>query len=124
MIGGAWAKGLSENVCQAYDWIVDHYDEGDEIFIFGFSRGAYTARSLAGLIAICGLLKPGGPLGVNQLYDNALAEIHARHGADSVVFEVSGIATFASYSDNFARTACNTLSQCPYRCHWHAGPKR
>lgn len=68
-IGGGWGKGLSENVCEAYDWIVDHYDEGDEIFIFGFSRGAYTARSLAGLIAMCGLLKPGGPLGVNQLFD-------------------------------------------------------
>jgi len=68
-IGGGWGKGLSENVCLAYDWIVDNYEDGDEIFIFGFSRGAFTARSLAGFIATCGLLKPGGPLGVNQLFD-------------------------------------------------------
>jgi uncharacterized protein (DUF2235 family) len=49
--------------------MVDHYDQGDEIFIFGFSRGSYTARSLAGFIAKCGLLKAGGALGVTQLYD-------------------------------------------------------
>ena len=67
--GGGWGEGLSENVCQAYEWIMDNYDEGDAIFIFGFSRGAYTARSLAGFIAMYGLLKPGGPLGVSQLYD-------------------------------------------------------
>jgi uncharacterized protein (DUF2235 family) len=48
--------------------MIDHYNPGDEIFIFGFSRGAYAARSLAGLIAKCGLLKPGAPLGVKQLY--------------------------------------------------------
>lgn len=68
VIGGGWGKGLSANVQEAYDWLVDNYEEGDQIFIFGFSRGAYTARSLSGLIAICGLLRPGGALGVNQLY--------------------------------------------------------
>jgi uncharacterized protein (DUF2235 family) len=67
--GGGWGKGLSDNVRQAYDWVVDHYEDGDEIFLFGFSRGAYTARSLAGLVATCGVLKAGGPLGVDQLYD-------------------------------------------------------
>lgn len=67
--GGAWGKGLSENVVEAYNWLVENYEMGDDIFIFGYSRGAYTARSLAGLVAMCGLLKPGGALGVNQLYD-------------------------------------------------------
>src|ERR1700757_4640941 len=38
-------------------------------YIFGFSRGAYTARSLAGLIAKLGVLKPGSPIGIAQLYD-------------------------------------------------------
>jgi hypothetical protein len=40
----------------------------DEIFIFGFSRGAYTARSLSGLIGKFGLLLPGAPISINQLY--------------------------------------------------------
>src|SRR5262249_44954213 len=52
----------------AYEWLIDHYEPGDELFIFGFSRGAYTARSLSGLISKCGLLVPGAPLSVNQLY--------------------------------------------------------
>jgi uncharacterized protein (DUF2235 family) len=56
--GGAFGMGLSEHVLDAYKWLVAHYAEGDRIFIFGFSRGAYTARSLAGLIARCGLLYP------------------------------------------------------------------
>lgn len=68
VIGGAWGKGLSENVQEAYNWLVDNYEDGDQIFIFGFSRGAHTARSLAGFISICGLLKPGGALSVDQLY--------------------------------------------------------
>lgn len=67
--GGGFGKGVSENIADAYEWLIDEYNPGDEIFIFGFSRGAYTARSLAGFIAKCGLLKPGAPLGVNQLYE-------------------------------------------------------
>lgn len=54
--GGAFGMGLAENVLLAYRWLVKTYTDGDRIFIFGFSRGAYTARSLAGLIARCGLL--------------------------------------------------------------------
>lgn len=67
-LGGMLGKGLNDNVADAYKWLIDHYDCGDEIFIFGFSRGAFTARSLAGLISKFGLLKPGAPLSVNQLY--------------------------------------------------------
>jgi len=66
--GGAFGKGLDRQITDAYEWLIDHYYQGDEIFIFGFSRGAYAARSLAGLIAKCGLLKPGAPLGIKQLY--------------------------------------------------------
>jgi uncharacterized protein (DUF2235 family) len=68
-LGGMVGKGLDKNITDAYEWLIDKYNPGDEIFIFGFSRGAYTARSLAGFIAKCGLLKPGAPLGVKQLYE-------------------------------------------------------
>src|SRR4051794_25939773 len=44
--GGAFGVGLSENVVESYDWLVEHYNDGDEIYVFGFSRGAFTARSL------------------------------------------------------------------------------
>jgi uncharacterized protein (DUF2235 family) len=68
LLGLAFGKGLDENITDAYEWLIEQYDPGDEIFIFGFCRGAYTARSLAGFIAKCGLLKVGAPLGVKQLY--------------------------------------------------------
>src|SRR5437879_6512693 len=60
---GMFGYGLDQVVIDAYEWLIDHYEEGDDIFIFGFSRGAYSARSLAGLVAKCGLLRPGAPLG-------------------------------------------------------------
>ena len=67
--GGAFGVGLSENVRQGYAWLMQNYEVGDEIFIFGFSRGAFTARSLAGVIARCGLLKPGAPLSFKDVYE-------------------------------------------------------
>lgn len=54
--GGVLAYGLSENLLQGYEWLAKRYVEDDEIWVFGFSRGAYTARSLVGLIGKCGLL--------------------------------------------------------------------
>lgn len=54
--GGAFGYGLSKNLREGYDWLARRYSEGDEIWIFGFSRGAYTARSLVGMIRKCGLV--------------------------------------------------------------------
>ncbi len=53
--GGALGWGLIENIEDAYRALVFCYEPGDEIFIFGFSRGAYTARSLVGLLRSCGI---------------------------------------------------------------------
>jgi uncharacterized protein (DUF2235 family) len=53
--GGAFGDGLVQKVMDGYTKIAHAYEQDDEIFIFGFSRGAFTARSLAGMIAICGL---------------------------------------------------------------------
>jgi uncharacterized protein (DUF2235 family) len=78
--GGAFGLGLDLNILRGYCWLAGNYrasptggtvadprdpqqerfEDGDEIFLFGFSRGAYTARSLAGLINRCGLPKPSG----------------------------------------------------------------
>lgn len=53
--GGALGWGLTENIEEVYRALVFCYEPGDEVFIFGFSRGAYTARSLAGMIRSCGI---------------------------------------------------------------------
>jgi uncharacterized protein (DUF2235 family) len=58
LLGGAFGFGLSDDVCEAYRFLVRTYDEGDEIFFVGFSRGAYTVRSIAGLVRNSGLLRP------------------------------------------------------------------
>ena len=55
-IGGGLGSGMSANIRQAYRFIANNYHEGDELFLFGFSRGAYTVRSLAGFIGVVGLL--------------------------------------------------------------------
>ncbi|MEL0011602.1 MAG: DUF2235 domain-containing protein [Bacteroidota bacterium] len=55
--GGATGDGLTLNIEQAYLQLGQHYNECDEIFLFGFSRGAYTVRSLGGLIRNIGLLR-------------------------------------------------------------------
>ncbi len=63
--GGASGAGLTENVIDGYRFLGNNYEPGDEIYIFGFSRGAYTARSLGGLIGLAGVLGPahlGGAL--------------------------------------------------------------
>jgi hypothetical protein len=57
-VGGGTGAGLEEKVRQAYRFLSDHYEPGIEIYIFGFSRGAFTARSLAGFIGAGGLLRP------------------------------------------------------------------
>jgi hypothetical protein len=56
LLGGGVGLGLSQNVMDAYLWLTARYEPGDRIALFGFSRGAYTARSLAGMISACGLI--------------------------------------------------------------------
>ncbi len=48
--GGAFGAGITRHICSAYHWIASNYEEGDEIFLYGFSRGAFTVRSLAGFL--------------------------------------------------------------------------
>ncbi len=55
--GGAFGFGLGKNVIDGYRFILHNFVPGDEIYLFGFSRGAYTARSIAGMIRNCGILK-------------------------------------------------------------------
>lgn len=56
LLGGAFGYGLLHNVVASYRFLAQNYEPGDEIFIVGFSRGAYTARSVAGMLARVGLL--------------------------------------------------------------------
>ena len=54
--GGLTGRGIARNILQGYKFLVGNYESGDKIYLFGFSRGAYTARSLAGMIRNIGIL--------------------------------------------------------------------
>ena len=57
IVGGITGAGIDKNIVDCYRFLVHNYHPGDKLFFFGFSRGAYTVRSLAGFIRNCGLLK-------------------------------------------------------------------
>ena len=67
--GGAFGVGLSHNVKDTYRFLVENYEPGDEVFLFGFSRGAFTARSTAGFVRNAGVLKPQYVDRIDEAYD-------------------------------------------------------
>ncbi len=73
LLGGAFGYGLSGSVLDGYRWLCKTWQPGDDIYLFGFSRGAYAARSLGGMIRKCGLLKRTADGSV------ARAELHRAH---------------------------------------------
>lgn len=59
LAGLAFGYGLKADIRDCYTFLIDHYQPGDSVYIFGFSRGAYTARAVVALLAQYGLLSPG-----------------------------------------------------------------
>jgi uncharacterized protein (DUF2235 family) len=70
LLSGTTGKGLPENVREAYAFLANNYHHGDEIFLIGFSRGAFTARSIAGLIGEIGLLTKKGLNDLPEVYED------------------------------------------------------
>jgi len=72
---GTFGYGLDQTILQGYAYLVAAYDPGDEVFIYGFSRGAYIARSLVGLLSTIGLLSATlfNPNSVNRVRNAAFA---------------------------------------------------
>lgn len=67
-VGGAFGWGIDEHITEAYRFLCLNYSPGDEIYCFGFSRGAYTVRSLVGLIYCSGLLNPANIHKISEAY--------------------------------------------------------
>ncbi len=68
IMGGAFGWGIDKNIQDAYRFLCLNYRQGDEIYLFGFSRGAYTVRSLVGLIRSVGILPRQGVRKIPQAY--------------------------------------------------------
>lgn len=84
--GGGLGEGLDRNIMSAYAWLCRNYQADARIWLFGFSRGAYTARSLGGMISRCGLFDPvASGLDDKGLWD-AVRELfdHYRQPVDTV----------------------------------------
>ena len=64
LLGSVTGAGIKRNIADCYEFIINHYEPGNRIFLFGFSRGAYTVRSLANVLMLCGVptRTPSGPL--------------------------------------------------------------
>lgn len=59
LFGLAFGYGVTDNICNGYSFLMENYREDDRLFLFGFSRGAFAVRALAGMLHACGLLAPG-----------------------------------------------------------------
>ena len=66
--GGAFGKGMEENIRNLYRFIVYNYEPGDELYLFGFSRGSFTVRSLAGFMSKIGLIEKDDDYYVPEMY--------------------------------------------------------
>jgi len=78
IFAGATGYGLARNVRQLYKELVRFYDPGDQIFLFGFSRGAFTVRTLAGMINACGILDPSKLCTTKEL-NNAVSRAYTAY---------------------------------------------
>lgn len=136
---GAVGFGVDENIRSAYMFIAQNYVPGDQIFLFGFSRGAFTARSLAGFISACGILKrqrlgdllsawdyyrsppPHSPEAFQKAYktDNHLGARISFLGVWDTVGAL-GIPSHLLATENERRYAFHNTSPCPivdHACH-------
>jgi len=101
IIGGVTGFGLSRNIRQGYAWLIEHYQAESELYLFGFSRGAFTARSLAGLIGRCGI--PVCPTAVDR---NQL-----RQKCEDLAAEAYAIYRGAKTADDASREFLSTKSR-------------
>ncbi|SDP03090.1 Uncharacterized alpha/beta hydrolase domain [Pedococcus dokdonensis] len=74
--------GIKDNIEEAYGWLSEHWLPGDQVYVFGFSRGAYTARALTGMLRTVGLLR----VGAGNLTPYAL-KLYAKKGDDDATPE-------------------------------------
>ena len=104
-VGGlAFGNGLRQNLGEAYTWLMQEWNPGDRVYLFGFSRGAYTARALSGMLRTIGLLYPGS----ENLVPYAVAEFARRRGDNKDHW-----ADIDEFSDNFSRKVAGDRTTVP-----------
>ncbi len=84
--GGAFGSGLAANVFDAYRFLVDTYEPGDVLYFFGFSRGAFTARSTTGMVRNCGILRRENADRIGEAWSLYRASAERPSGVASTLF--------------------------------------
>ncbi|KAL2130412.1 hypothetical protein VTI74DRAFT_6501 [Chaetomium olivicolor] len=69
-LGGPFGVGVAQDIAESYRFICDNYNPGDEIVIIGFSRGAFTARSVAAMVCALGFLNRSGLDQPSHIFNN------------------------------------------------------
>jgi uncharacterized protein (DUF2235 family) len=116
MRGGVFGTGLIENVREAFRFLVFNFDPGDEIYVFGFSRGAYSARTFVGFIRLVG---PLHRLHVGRI-DEALA-LYETRGKSDQNFEESARRFRAEFADKVCVGAADETWRCVNKPGYVAG---
>ena len=84
LVGSVTGRGITRNIADCYEFIINHYQPDDRIFLIGFSRGAYTVRCIANLLMLCGV-PTGTPSGALMRFRKQVRDIAEE--AVNVVYE-------------------------------------
>src|ERR1700754_4945414 len=100
LIGGMLVgHGMRQDIAEAYTYLMNTWEPGDKVFVFGFSRGAYTARALCGMLYRIGLLRPGS----DNLVPYAV-RTYARNRGDSDLSKEEGWGRMDKFAEGLSRT--------------------
>ena len=84
--GSAFGVGISKNIQECYEFIFENYQSGDQIYLFGFSRGAFTVRSLSGFLDLFGILPKSRRELIDDAYDIYRIRDQHKRGAEAKEF--------------------------------------
>ncbi|MGB0906388.1 MAG: DUF2235 domain-containing protein [Maricaulaceae bacterium] len=99
ILGMGFGFGVDRNILKAYEFLVRYYQAGDRIYIFGYSRGAHTARALAGFLYKIGLLRP------EQIHLSGSALTAYKHDEEALATHDGADDEYEGESENFRRVA-------------------
>ncbi len=103
--GLAFGAGFRDNVLDAYRYLMETYDDGDHVYLLGFSRGAYTARALAGLLHGYGLLCRGNEGHIPyawRAYTSQLKDIHRENASRAKADKQTTVDPEYQFKDTFS----------------------
>lgn len=105
LAGFAFGYGLRNDIRDIYVFLMNHYEAGDKVFLFGFSRGAYTVRAVAALLHMVGLIRPGNETLVPYAI-RLMSKIRERDGEDGKAAIARAIITAQQFKLTFASLEC------------------